>query len=95
MAGKKVDIDITGRSTDEFGDIDTVSLYIGDLSKRIEKKLVFHKTSDFHDPRNVHIITAPPPISGPVYFRVEATSRTGNTSYAAYTNPIWLNPDAA
>lgn len=92
ISGKKVDIVITGRSSEEFGDIEQVSLYTGNLKDRNEKKQEFLFKADYSNARDFEIKNTSLQTADPVYFRLEATSRKGKNAYTVYTNPIWYTP---
>ncbi|MEK7399297.1 MAG: CehA/McbA family metallohydrolase [Candidatus Poribacteria bacterium] len=93
ISGSKFKLNISSRSTDEFGDIEKIDIYKGDLvtkTEQIDKIYVPEKLridsqivySDFIyeiEPKN------------PCYIRLEVTSSSGNKKYSCFTNPIWLN----
>jgi hypothetical protein len=93
ISGSKFKLNISSRSTDEFGDIKKIDIYKGDLitkTEQIDKVCVPEKLridsqivySDFIyeiEPKN------------PCYIRLEVTSSNGNKKYNCFTNPIWLN----
>ena len=92
ISGSRVRVEIAGRSSEEFGGIDHILLYTGNVREQKEKKREFHYTSDFHNPKNFEIKDISIPITDPMYLRLEATSHKARKTYYAYTNPIWLKP---
>lgn len=92
ISGKRIEIGIQAKSTDEFGDIERISLFEGNLTERSEKKREFHSGSDFHNPKEIDIKEVSSKVEDPVYLRLEAVSRKGSDFFYAYTNPLWLLP---
>jgi hypothetical protein len=93
ISGGKFKLNISSRSTDEFGDIEKIDIYKGDLvtrteqidkiyvpeKLRIDSQIVYGDFIYEIEPKN------------PCYVRLEATSSSGNKKYSCFTNPIWLN----
>jgi hypothetical protein len=99
IAGKEFTLKISARSSEEFGSIDKITLYRGDLLKEIEQIERTFVPESKYSSETTHVFThkldagCRMPVSGirnRCYVRVEATSSARGEQYICFTNPIWL-----
>jgi len=90
--GKEFTLTIQARSSEEFGAINGVNLYCGDLVEkveRIEKTFDLKKAVDnSYDSTFTHRLA----VKNKCYIRLEATSSARGEEYMCLTNPIWFRP---
>ncbi len=84
-------------STEEFGRLDELRVYRGDLSKKKEALIVLRQT--FGD-SYIHKESLQASTAGRSYYRAELYSKTDTQRLRCLTNPIWLesvetHPDAS
>ena len=95
IAGKAFTLTISARSSEEFGPIDRIDLYRGDLVEKLEQiERTFVPSDSFSflevgDP-TTHVFTHRIDHKNRSYVRVEATSSARGKQYICFTNPIWL-----
>ena len=87
IAGGDFTLTIRVRSSAEFGQVDRVRLYRGDL---IDKSECVEKTFVPSNNEMTHLFTHKIAHRNRGYVRVEATSSVGSRRYKCLTNPIWL-----
>ena len=92
ISGKTITLDIVAKSTEEFGDIECITLIEGHVHERRERRQRLTPGLTIHERKEIVIKGISIHIKNPLYIRLEATSRGAKESYYAYTNPIWLNP---
>jgi hypothetical protein len=92
ISGKRFMAHCMAQSNDEFGPIEKIILYTGDLRRRSEMARIFSAGPDFPQAKATHIQNIPVDATSPFYLRWEAASQKDRKSYYAYTNPIWLHP---
>jgi len=88
IQGQRFTLSLDAKSTDEFGKLESIQLFHGDLLKRKEScKIIKH----FVMPYTFHLEQVPVPAGHNGYFRVELTTRTSTGKICrCMTNPIWL-----
>ena len=94
ITGREFTLTISARSSDEFGPIDRIHLYRGDLLKgleQIEKTFIPRKDNGKDVGAHDHIFTHKIAYKNRCYVRVEATSSARGERYMCLTNPIWLH----
>ena len=75
----------TARSTEEFGDITRVALYIGTVGAGEEEVILGANLGLKQD------IVGRLTLQTGSYLRVEAEAQRGDMTTRAYTNPIWVD----
>jgi len=92
ISGRDFTLMINSRSSMEFGQIDKINIYRGDLvtkNEQIEKTFVPEKIGD--DSQIIYrSFTYKMEHKNPCYVRLEAISSVKNKKYKCFTNPIWL-----
>lgn len=87
ITGTELSLTINARSSEEFGAIDRVILYWGDILEEAERvEQVFVPEKDGFSPVFSHKMNS----KNEGYIRVEAISSARGKSYLCITNPIWL-----
>ncbi len=87
IIGGEFTLTIRARSSAEFGQIDKIDLYRGDLinkQEQIERIFIPQKN------RTTHVFTHRIAYNNRGYVRVEATSSARGKQYKCFTNPIWF-----
>jgi hypothetical protein len=87
ITGGDFTLTIRVRSSEEFGQVDRVRLYRGDLIDRSEH---VEKTFVPSNSEMTHVFTHRIAHRNRCYVRVEAKSSVGSKRYRCLTNPIWL-----
>jgi hypothetical protein len=93
IAGREFTLTISARSSEEFGPIDRIDLYRGDLLKKVEqleRTFVPKNDSGIGIPACDYVFTHKIVHKNRCYVRVEATSSARGEQYICFTNPIWL-----
>lgn len=93
IAGREFTLTISARSSEEFGPVDRIDLYRGDLLKKVEqleRTFVPRKDSGTGILACDHVFTHKIVHRNRGYVRVEATSSARGEQYICLTNPIWL-----
>lgn len=89
ITGQEFSLTINVRSSEEFGSINEINLYRGDLVTKIEQIEKTFKANitdtNVYDCVFVHNTTH----KNRGYFRIEATSSAKGKRYRCFTNPIW------
>jgi hypothetical protein len=92
IAGEEFAVEIRGKSSREFGALDRIDLYCGQIGDRAEKRIQnFRRGRDFRNPTEVSLRAGPFRVGRRSYFRLELESVAGAKRWHAMTNPIWLN----
>lgn len=87
ISGRDFNLMIRSLSSDEFGHIERVDLYKGDLVSRTEQiEKTFFPEKGLFD----HIFTHKIDYNNSCYYRLEAFSSANDKQYKCFTNPIWL-----
>ena len=87
ITGRKLKLIISARSSEEFGEVDKIILYRGNLDTgRESHEKVFIPRPGKYD----HVFEYEMTRSAPGYVRLETTSSTGNRRYMCLSNPIWF-----
>lgn len=92
--GKTFQLSVNVRSTPEFGNIDTLKIFIGTIGAEKETMLVtLSNLSTFSLDKIIPLI-----IEAPSYIRAEAYTSAEHSSdvktHWCFTNPIWMMPNA-
>jgi len=87
--GRDFKLLIKAISSNEFGKIERIDLYKGDMVSKSEKleKTFLPESSDSHKHDFSHKIEG----NSKCYVRLEAFSSTNEREYKCFTNPIWLS----
>jgi len=92
ISGRDFTLMVNSRSSEEFGSINKINIYKGDLvtkTEQIEKTFVPEKIKD--DSQLAYRgFTYKMERQNPCYVRLEAISSTKDKKYKCLTNPIWL-----
>jgi len=88
ISGRDFNLIIDSASSDEFGRIEKIDLYKGDLVNQTEniEKTFSPVRSDTNKHNFVHKIV----YDNPCYVRLEAFSSANGRQYKCFSNPIWL-----
>lgn len=78
------------RSSAEFGPISEIKIYAGNLDTKSETLLTTYSSEYSADPFDVDNTLRLPDDLKNGYVRIEATSKSGDQTFYAYTNPIWF-----
>lgn len=89
IAGREFVLTINARSSAEYGPIEKLTLYRGNLTDEAEQ---IEKTFIPKDNKGIHTFTHKISHKNRGYVRVEATSSVRDKSYLCITNPIWFRP---
>jgi len=95
IVGSEFTVDIKARSSEEFGPIDRINLYMGDLSDRVERiERTFVPQNHEGTGRSSWDCAFSYKIESKNrgYVRLEATSSARGEQYSCITNPIWFRP---
>ncbi len=93
IVGKEFTLTLSARSSDEFGPIDRIDLYRGDLvekREKIERTFIPKKGDGTGGSACDHIFTHKIVCKNRSYIRVKATSSARGEQYTCFTNPIWF-----
>ena len=78
---------IDALSSEEFGFIDKIDVYRGDIANKVENlEITLKPDSSFNKHKFIHEIEG----KNNSYIRLEARSLAGNEEYICFTNPIWI-----
>ncbi|MGQ9608487.1 MAG: CehA/McbA family metallohydrolase [bacterium] len=87
ISGRGSKLIINAQSSEEFGFIDKIDIYRGDIVNKVESlEITLKPNSDYKKQMFVHKIECPKNS----YIRLEAKSLVRNEEYICFTNPIWL-----
>jgi hypothetical protein len=93
IAGEEFAVEIYGKSSKEFGALERIDLYCGQIGNRAEKRIRnLRRGRDFRDLNQVSLRAGPFRAECSSYFRLELETMAGTKRWHAMTNPIWLNP---
>jgi len=90
IAGGPFVATVRARSTAEFGPVSTIKLILGDPDAGAEKIAATWNAAYAPDPMNVTQTLKLPADVARGYVRVEAASKSGDTTFLAFTNPVWF-----
>lgn len=87
ISGRGSKLIINAQSSEEFGFIDKIDIYRGDIVNKVESlEITLKPNSDYSKQMFVHKIEC----KKNSYIRLEAKSLVRNEEYICFTNPIWL-----
>ncbi len=95
IVGREFTVEIKARSSEEFGPIDRINLYRGDLVdrvERIERTFIPQSYEGTGRPSLDCVFTHKIDSKNRGYVRLEATSSARGEQYTCITNPLWFRP---
>lgn len=81
---------VRARSTSEFGPVSEIRVIVGDLDNKTETVTATYPGKYAADPINMEETVKLPANVKRGYVRVEASSKAGELTFLAFTNPIWF-----
>ncbi len=88
ITGNRFELNFISRSTPEFGRLQSLSIYVGDLTTRQENMLKTITT--FPDAYRFREKLPLADLPQPCYIRTELVSVANEKNYYCYTNPVWI-----
>jgi hypothetical protein len=93
IAGEEFAVEMWGKSCREFGALERIDVYCGQIGDRAERRIrTLRRGRDFRDSTQVNLRVEPFRVGRSCYIRLELKSVAGARRWHAMTNPIWLNP---
>jgi len=92
IAGREFSVEISGQSSEEFGALNRIELYCGQIGERVERQIrSLRGGEDFTVLNQVHLKVGPFSVGRSSYLRLELQTAAGAKRWHAMTNPIWIN----
>lgn len=92
ICGENFHVEIFAKSSKEFGALERIDLYWGEIGNRERRIRNLRRGRDFKEQSHVSLREGPFSMKRSSYFRLELETSVGATTRHALTNPIWLNP---
>jgi hypothetical protein len=91
LAGEAFDVEISARSTPEFGALERIDLFLGKIGGRENRIRSYRRGRDFSGRYRAEVSDRIGELKARAYLRVEAESAEGPRTRLAITNPLWFN----
>jgi hypothetical protein len=91
LAGEDFSVKISARCSPEFGALERIDLFLGQIGEKERRIRSYRRGRDFTDEYGADLRDELTGLGQEAYVRIECESSRGASTWTAMTNPVWLN----